>query len=647
MKLTKKAKRIFASLLFAAFALFVWAGISPPVSLFSAEAYTYDDDYVYDPYAYTVERYTVEMDVADDCTINVREVITVHFEGHDSHGIIRDFPLGGHASYSDLTATCDHPDFSPYFTTDEAGVLSWYLRGGRRTTGEERTYTLTYTLHADTVDGALPLDVLPYGIPADILDFQATVRLPKGYLDCEVYSGRSGTENNDAKVVIGRTADGDGTIITFSGAFPRMYKQDGARLAYGVTLNFLFEEGALSPRFDLTIVWALLIALGLMGLALLLRFFVCRPHLFTRTVNLTAPENMDPLLMGKIIDGKVDGEDMGALVFWLASEGYLTIDFSENDEDPILRRTQKALPENAPMHIKLFLEGLFNTPKARESGRRVSEISNNFYTTADRVKANVNFAAGKLYEDKSVAVPALLGILSVLLLGGFSLLYGLLHIGAGYYSLSVLVASAAAFAAGIVPFRIAERVRYKWKLWKRALLMAGALVLGAGIALFSLLFPNAAFVSATGAILVAAAVPVGAIAGLCCVRTRAHSEQLGQILGFKDFILYTERDKIAFMLKENPELYYRILPYAQVLGVTSAWTDKFKDLNLPAPSWAYYNSGMSVFDIIIWHSVFRSMTHSLARTMVSRPHTHGSSPFGGGHGGRGGGGFGGGGMRGC
>ena len=60
---------------------------------------------------------------------------------------------------------------------------------------------------------------------------------------------------------------------------------------------------------------------------------------------------------------------------------------------------------------------------------------------------------------------------------------------------------------------------------------------------------------------------------------------LGEILGFKEFITVTEEDKIKFMLEDNPELFYDILPYAQVLGVTKEWEDKFKNILLQPPSW--------------------------------------------------------------
>ena len=102
------------------------------------------------------------------------------------------------------------------------------------------------------------------------------------------------------------------------------------------------------------------------------------------------------------------------------------------------------------------------------------------------------------------------------------------------------------------------------------------------------------------------------------------------------------------MLQENPETYYRILPYAQVLGVTNEWTDKFKGLEMNPPSYVAYNTADFIWDCMVWNALFRSLNTNFSTTMVSRPSSSGGGSISGGFGGGfGGGGFGGGGGRGC
>ena len=121
---------------------------------------------------------------------------------------------------------------------------------------------------------------------------------------------------------------------------------------------------------------------------------------------------------------------------------------------------------------------------------------------------------------------------------------------------------------------------------------------------------------------------------------------LGQILGFKEFIVVTEEDKIKFMLEENPELYYKILPYAQVLGVTDEWEKKFEKITLEPPTW--YVGDFTVFDYMILNScmrrsMLRAMAAAAQEASAGGGRFIGRSGGGGSFGGFGGGGFGGGG----
>ena len=129
-------------------------------------------------------------------------------------------------------------------------------------------------------------------------------------------------------------------------------------------------------------------------------------------------------------------------------------------------------------------------------------------------------------------------------------------------------------------------------------------------------------------------------------RTDDYTDQLNKILGFKDFIESVEKDRLETMIEENPELYYKVLPYAQVLGVSDIWEDKFKSIRINPPSWAVGYGGFDMFDLIVFNHVMRSMNRNMVTTMTSRPQASSggfSGGFGGGFGGFGGGGHGGGG----
>ncbi len=586
-------------------------------------------------YDFKIEKYDVEMTVASDRTVEVREVITASFTGYDSHGIIRDFPLGDGVRYRDITATCDSTDFSPYTQTDDTSILSLYLRGDGLTRGESRTYTLGFTMIVPALseEGYLPLDVIGFGWQTTVNNVTVKVTVPEGLSGFQVFSGKTGTKDNDCSV------DGkrEGNVITIT-AETLPYEN-------GITLDLKFGSGVLSTSFDMAIVYALLLGAALLVLAVLVKLFICRQPIMTTTVNLEAPERMDPLKMGKLIDNSVDSEDMGALIFYFADQGYLHIDMTESEKNPTLYKTAKAFPSDAPVHLREMYEGLFD---GRESVR-VSDLNNRFYRTAERVKRSVEATSGKLYDGKSKVFTGLFTVLVILLLGGFAWVYSFLNVYSGYMYWFAFVICGCACIFSATAANIAKQREYKWGKGKKIALVIAGILGGCLVSCVFFLLPSAAFTKTAGLILGVFSALVGCVCGGYLCRTKEYSAQLGQILGFKQFILYTERDKIEFMLKDNPELYYHILPYAQVLGVTDAWTDKFKGLKMQPPAYASYNTADFVFDCIMWNALFRSLNGNLARSMVSKPSSSsGAGGHGGGFGGGfGGGGFGGGGGRGC
>ncbi|MBQ5485354.1 MAG: hypothetical protein IIT72_07695, partial [Lachnospiraceae bacterium] len=74
----------------------------------------------------------------------------------------------------------------------------------------------------------------------------------------------------------------------------------------------------------------------------------------------------------------------------------------------------------------------------------------------------------------------------------------------------------------------------------------------------------------------------------------------GRLLGFRTFIKEAEYDKIKELVDQDPEYFFNILPYAQVLGLTTQWTNHFLKLDLQQPSWySSYRPG-DAFTTYMW-----------------------------------------------
>jgi uncharacterized membrane protein YgcG len=117
-----------------------------------------------------------------------------------------------------------------------------------------------------------------------------------------------------------------------------------------------------------------------------------------------------------------------------------------------------------------------------------------------------------------------------------------------------------------------------------------------------------------------------------------------QVLGFKMFVKAAEKDKIEWLLKEDPDYFEKTLPYAMIFGYAKQWSKKFDGLLLEPPKWyvtpvGYYHGSFTPSE---FGSSFQGSINEIQSVFTSVPSSSGG---GGGFsgGGSSGGGFGGGG----
>lgn len=117
---------------------------------------------------------------------------------------------------------------------------------------------------------------------------------------------------------------------------------------------------------------------------------------------------------------------------------------------------------------------------------------------------------------------------------------------------------------------------------------------------------------------------------------------LGKLIGLKKYIQTAEKHELELLVKENPELFYNILPYAYVLGVSKVWIDKFK--SIMQINQEFYNNRFDADNIIRYADKISEYSQpSIENGGISRNSSGSRSSFGGG--GHSGGGSGGGGGR--
>ena len=134
------------------------------------------------------------------------------------------------------------------------------------------------------------------------------------------------------------------------------------------------------------------------------------------------------------------------------------------------------------------------------------------------------------------------------------------------------------------------------------------------------------------------------------IRTDVGTKELGDIVGLREFIVVAEQSRLEMLAKDNPRLFFAVMPYAYVLGVYDEWCKKFEKIIFESPEW--YIGTPDVFDVymfsVFMHGFNASILDSISTAQMARIAEQAESlsgDFGGGSSGGGfsGGGFGGGG----
>lgn len=603
--------------------------------------------------AIEVSQYVVDMTILQNRKIEVQERITVRFLRSDLTSFCRSLPMDG-ARYSDIQASCEgNADFSYNVASnpDTDRMLDINCVGGVWK-GGKWTYTIGYTMEqgTNTKQDGMIIDVVGFGWTVPLYDVQVTVHFPatpSGVSVADGYGNIMSALDENSFVQWEWTDD---KTLRMAADVLELQTIGDEEVVRGITLEFALPTGTLrsytqSRIFTDDLWYIALLAAAFLAASVALLFATRRRQEPIVVVNVKPPKGMDPLKMGKWLDGTADSEDVTSMLYYFANEGYLRIDLSDTD-DPLLVSLVEELPPMVSVYEKTLFDGLFEKAERAEDGGmrqvRVSKMAGKFYESAQTAIKQVP-PHPAMYKKRSVVGyvgGALLGFLVVLIT---PFLAGL-RIGGGYrYFMGgfMLVPLAAVAFLGYVT----ENYRYKWKKGARVgmRLAQWAIALLASL-LFIVFFAEFILTEFEKALICVATFGCCMITQSALSRTDEYLKALQDILGFKDFIVYTEADKLEEMLKIDPSLYYRVLPYAQVLGVTDVWEHKFEKLLVQPPVWS---SGMdvTVFDyMLINRCMRRSMAQAWAHAASAAGGTRVSGLGGGGHFGCfGGGGFGGGG----
>ncbi|MDE6001478.1 MAG: DUF2207 domain-containing protein, partial [Clostridia bacterium] len=579
-------------------------------------------------------------DIQSNREIHVTERVQINYDYNT--GFIRDIPVNGGELVKNVKVYEIKGEKAAYVYYDVDVDIEYrnFVTvdiGDYSTKSGTYTYLITYDYCLTKAqEGKNFIAVTPVGAgwPKDINFVSVKLILPQGYKDGSALCYISGSEGRDLTKKIVTEVENDRVTLSITPSY-------GVAQKNALTFEMEFENGALKTYFDFTPYWVIIAGAIILAVVVIFKFLVFNKTRLLPVVNYEAPDRMDPLMMGKLIDNKVNSEDVTSLIYYWADRGYLKINL-DNKASPVLIRIVQHLPETSASYERDMFNSLFASGEVVQ----INDLRYVFYPTINRVTAQVNKQTKGLYNSASIGVSILFAVLGGILLGLAPLILGMVQISPTLMYFTSLIA----IVPALIIYALTETIMYnRMKMTKKniALFSLGLAALCLFCGVFYVLFTPGSLIGLIPKILLCLISFAIIICSVFIVsRTKDYNDKLGDIVGFRNFILLAEKNQLETMLEEDPQFYYHVLPYAQVLGVTDKWEEKFNGLTVQPPQYVAGNVFTNVVSFHIMNNILRNSMSRISSNMISAPSSSGlSGGFGGGSFGGGGGGHGGGGGR--
>lgn len=559
---------------------------------------------------YTIDDYKVNAIYHSNNTIDVKEVIDVNFSSY-RHGIYRNVPETMYVNRDEkyklniknITVMNDEyeVDYDSGNRVIQIGSEDYTIIG-------PHTYTLTYTIvipedyHSD-------LDFIYYSVLGNNWDttinhFSFDIQFEKALTEkemsnIEVFSGNLGNQSNDLNVQ---------PIITSNSIHGDAYNI-GAKQAITIfgKLRKNYFVGAKQTTSKVPFVFLGLAIL--FGLYSLVRCLLIKKTHITPIVNFYPPKDMDPAMVGTIVDESVDQEDLMALIPYWASKGYLTI--SETSDDLILTKVEDHEPP-VLNHQKKIYKGLFKY----KNSVKLSKLSSNFGKAMNDAKEALNneFSGEKKlskidHDFVTTVLSMICMILCILFNSRYSIVDNLVETILATFTFVIMMVLCFSMAA--------SNVFEKNKLATVKKVLSLALVL---IVIYFIYRQTQSIVSIVSFEFMMIGIVVTTLPILFSSRFNVVSDYFksvaGDLLGFKDFIEKAEVPQLERLSAENPSYYYDVIPYAMVFGLSEMWTKKFSTIPLAQPDWydSYYSDPYTSY--FYYRMLTRSMYEPIHQNLL-------------------------------
>lgn len=370
-------------------------------------------------------------------------------------------------------------------------------------------------------------------------------------------------------------------------------------------------------------------------------------------IQFNPPKNLDSAASGFIIDGYADDEDIISLLLYLADKGYLKINKKSKEEIELIK--VKNIDVNMPQYIKIFFDGVFGKNKKTGKAVKLSSLKYKFQPSLAGAKESLkDIYDDKVYTKSSKVCRIICCILCILPLGIFTLInniftYTTINTGFIYLMLDFV------YGLGVILLCACVDSWYSINKARRNIVcILGLIMCLSSLVCFSYYYfsrtlDNLAFRWYYSLIsMIISTIILSVFTVFMKKRSLDSIKLMNYLIGFKDFIEKTDLDRIKYLADKDPDLFYNVLPYAYVFGLSHVWIKKFENIAVKQPEWYscydYSYNYLNINSMIM--SDLKTAKSVCSSVQSSKNSSNSDSSWGGGSsrgGGFSGGGFGGGG----
>lgn len=584
--------------------------------------------------AETVKEFNVEMNVEESGVINVVQKMKVDFT-QKKHGIYVTIPEkynmnwdGNKKNYffpvTDVKVknheySVDHEDEG---TIIRIGDEDSYVNG-------LTDYEFSYKVRTKDLDlnGA---QMLYYNIVGDKWDFNIEnvsykITMPKEFNRFPVVYDPSGPISKDLIKV-------EGNVI--SGSYGALDQGE----AITIKLN-LPNDYFTFPSTD-NIQKISLIVTGLITAVIVVVFMrYGRDKKVIQSIQFKPPKGMSSAQVGYVVDGSLQSKDLTSLIVYWASKEYMII--TEVDKKVFEFEKIKDLDESELAIEKVVFDSLFSEGNKVRTDDIPEEYSKNIF--ALRVDMADYYKKDKaIFKTKSSVFQVLLGLLISINIAVLPAIYFYLdsYRTSMFFVGLLLFGIPAIIMVVLITYTLTNRkLRSKFKNLSLSFITIILAIVFSFVYLAAVIMakPNALTVILSLASFFVSSVFIAFMSA----RTDYGHNLLEEILGFRDFIVYAEKERLEMFVKETPSFFYDILPYAYVLGVSDKWIKNFENIQMAQPTW--YVSDYPITSLYFMNNLTNSISYMNTVSAIGNVEAGSGGFSGGGGGGFSGGGFGGGG----